>query len=147
MHKLSTQVWDSYGRVLYSSMLHEYPITSISWAPDGEKPFISFVFHCKLNPFKPHHIKVLFSYCIAIFLYARLSNIEPHFYLFLTVNSVCPLFGLARIVVVMVLILRGRVRHGDDDDDDDDDDKDDDDNDDREDNCDALDDKFAIYTQ
>ena len=47
----------------------------------------------------------------------------------------------------MVLILRGRVRHGDDDDDDDDDDKDDDDNDDREDNCDALDDKFAIYTQ
>lgn len=30
------KVWDSYGRVLYSSMLHEYPITSISWAPDGE---------------------------------------------------------------------------------------------------------------
>ena len=36
----STQVWDSYGRVLYSSMLHEYPITSISWAPDGEKLFL-----------------------------------------------------------------------------------------------------------
>ncbi|KAJ7333192.1 Intraflagellar transport protein 80 [Desmophyllum pertusum] len=30
------KVWDSYGRVLYSSMLHEYPITSISWVPDGE---------------------------------------------------------------------------------------------------------------
>lgn len=31
----SNKVWDSYGRLLYSSMLHEYPITSISWAPNG----------------------------------------------------------------------------------------------------------------
>lgn len=30
------KVWDSYGRLLYSSMLHEYPITSISWAPNGQ---------------------------------------------------------------------------------------------------------------
>ncbi|XP_032237699.1 intraflagellar transport protein 80 homolog isoform X2 [Nematostella vectensis] len=30
------KVWDSYGRVLYSSAPHEYPITSVSWAPDGE---------------------------------------------------------------------------------------------------------------
>ncbi|KAK7820931.1 hypothetical protein U0070_025989 [Myodes glareolus] len=29
-------VWDSYGRVLYSSQPHEHPITSVAWAPDGE---------------------------------------------------------------------------------------------------------------
>ena len=30
------KVWDSYGRPLYSSQLHEHPITSVAWAPDGE---------------------------------------------------------------------------------------------------------------
>uniref|UniRef100_A0A673BIA5 Uncharacterized protein n=1 Tax=Sphaeramia orbicularis TaxID=375764 RepID=A0A673BIA5_9TELE len=30
------KVWDSFGRVLYSSSPHDYPITSLSWAPDGE---------------------------------------------------------------------------------------------------------------
>ncbi|XP_030898539.1 intraflagellar transport protein 80 homolog isoform X4 [Melopsittacus undulatus] len=30
------KVWDSYGRLLYSSQPHEYPITSVAWAVDGE---------------------------------------------------------------------------------------------------------------
>ncbi|XP_076002159.1 intraflagellar transport protein 80 homolog [Genypterus blacodes] len=30
------KVWDSYGRLLYSSSSHDYPVTSLSWAPDGE---------------------------------------------------------------------------------------------------------------
>uniref|UniRef100_A0A3Q3M7Z8 Intraflagellar transport 80 homolog (Chlamydomonas) n=1 Tax=Mastacembelus armatus TaxID=205130 RepID=A0A3Q3M7Z8_9TELE len=30
------KVWDSFGRVLYSSSSHDYPVTSLSWAPDGE---------------------------------------------------------------------------------------------------------------
>ncbi|XP_060929168.1 intraflagellar transport protein 80 homolog [Limanda limanda] len=30
------KVWDSFGRLLYSSSAHDYPITSLSWAPDGE---------------------------------------------------------------------------------------------------------------
>uniref|UniRef100_A0A8D0B0J4 Intraflagellar transport protein 80 homolog n=1 Tax=Salvator merianae TaxID=96440 RepID=A0A8D0B0J4_SALMN len=30
------KVWDSFGRLLYSSQSHEYPITSVAWAPDGE---------------------------------------------------------------------------------------------------------------
>ncbi|TMS07418.1 Intraflagellar transport protein 80-like protein [Larimichthys crocea] len=30
------KVWDSFGRLLYSSSSHDYPITSLSWAPDGE---------------------------------------------------------------------------------------------------------------
>lgn len=30
------QVWDSFGRLLYSSSSHDYPVTSLSWAPDGE---------------------------------------------------------------------------------------------------------------
>lgn len=30
------QVWDSYGRALYSSLLHDSPIVSLSWAPDGQ---------------------------------------------------------------------------------------------------------------
>ncbi|XP_018409467.1 PREDICTED: intraflagellar transport protein 80 homolog [Nanorana parkeri] len=30
------KVWDSYGRLFYSSPSHEYPITSVSWAPDGD---------------------------------------------------------------------------------------------------------------
>ncbi|KAF7481061.1 intraflagellar transport protein 80-like [Marmota monax] len=30
------KVWDSYGRLLYSSQPHEHPITSVAWAPDGE---------------------------------------------------------------------------------------------------------------
>uniref|UniRef100_A0A1A7YHY2 Intraflagellar transport 80 homolog n=1 Tax=Iconisemion striatum TaxID=60296 RepID=A0A1A7YHY2_9TELE len=30
------KVWDSYGRLLHSSACHDYPVTSLSWAPDGE---------------------------------------------------------------------------------------------------------------
>ncbi|KAG7215614.1 hypothetical protein INR49_022140 [Caranx melampygus] len=30
------KVWDSFGRLLYSSSFHDYPVTSLSWAPDGE---------------------------------------------------------------------------------------------------------------
>jgi len=30
------QVWDSYGRLLFSSAPHDYPITAVAWAPDGE---------------------------------------------------------------------------------------------------------------
>ncbi|XP_077987595.1 intraflagellar transport protein 80 homolog [Glandiceps talaboti] len=30
------KVWDSYGRQLYSSVSHDYPIMSVSWTPDGE---------------------------------------------------------------------------------------------------------------
>jgi intraflagellar transport protein 80 len=30
------QVWDSYGRLLFSSKPTDNVITSISWAPDGE---------------------------------------------------------------------------------------------------------------
>ncbi|XP_026138840.1 intraflagellar transport protein 80 homolog isoform X2 [Carassius auratus] len=30
------KVWDSYGRMLFSSSAHDYPITSVAWAPDGE---------------------------------------------------------------------------------------------------------------
>ena len=30
------QVWDSYGRNLYTSVLHDSPIASLSWAPNGE---------------------------------------------------------------------------------------------------------------
>uniref|UniRef100_A0AAQ5Y8Z3 Intraflagellar transport 80 homolog (Chlamydomonas) n=1 Tax=Amphiprion ocellaris TaxID=80972 RepID=A0AAQ5Y8Z3_AMPOC len=30
------KVWDSFGRLLHSSSSHDYPITSLSWAPDGE---------------------------------------------------------------------------------------------------------------
>ncbi|CAH1781800.1 unnamed protein product [Owenia fusiformis] len=30
------KVWDSYGRLMYSSSAHDYPITSVSWTPDGE---------------------------------------------------------------------------------------------------------------
>uniref|UniRef100_A0A8C7L7T0 Intraflagellar transport 80 homolog (Chlamydomonas) n=1 Tax=Oncorhynchus kisutch TaxID=8019 RepID=A0A8C7L7T0_ONCKI len=30
------KVWDSYGRLLYTSSSHDYPVTSVSWSPDGE---------------------------------------------------------------------------------------------------------------
>ncbi|CAJ1065331.1 intraflagellar transport protein 80 homolog [Xyrichtys novacula] len=30
------KVWDSFGRLLYSSLFLDYSITSLSWAPDGE---------------------------------------------------------------------------------------------------------------
>ncbi|CAH8502920.1 unnamed protein product [Heterobilharzia americana] len=30
------KVWDGYGRLLYSSSLLEYPVTSLSWSPDGQ---------------------------------------------------------------------------------------------------------------
>ncbi|XP_048121196.1 intraflagellar transport protein 80 homolog [Alosa alosa] len=30
------KVWDSYGRLLNVSAPHDYPITSLAWAPDGE---------------------------------------------------------------------------------------------------------------
>lgn len=30
------KVWDSFGRLLHSSSSHDYPVTSLSWSPDGE---------------------------------------------------------------------------------------------------------------
>ena len=30
------QVWDSYGRPLYASLSHGYPVTSVSWNGDGD---------------------------------------------------------------------------------------------------------------
>ncbi|KAF6215468.1 hypothetical protein GE061_010222 [Apolygus lucorum] len=30
------KVWDSYGSLVFNSMLHEHPITSIAWSPNGE---------------------------------------------------------------------------------------------------------------
>lgn len=30
------KVWDSFGRLLHTSPPHDYPVTSLSWAPDGE---------------------------------------------------------------------------------------------------------------
>ncbi|XP_034464329.1 intraflagellar transport protein 80 homolog [Hippoglossus hippoglossus] len=30
------KVWDSFGHLLYSSSAHDYPISSLSWAPNGE---------------------------------------------------------------------------------------------------------------
>lgn len=36
MTQFFLKVWDSYGRLLYSSQPHEYPVTSMAWAVDGE---------------------------------------------------------------------------------------------------------------
>ncbi|XP_034024184.1 intraflagellar transport protein 80 homolog [Thalassophryne amazonica] len=30
------KIWDNYGSLLYSSAFHDYSVTSLSWAPDGE---------------------------------------------------------------------------------------------------------------
>lgn len=30
------RVWDHFGRPVYSSNTHNYPITSVAWNPDGE---------------------------------------------------------------------------------------------------------------
>ena len=30
------RVWDTFGRQLFNSSQHDYPITSISWSPDGQ---------------------------------------------------------------------------------------------------------------
>lgn len=30
------KIWDSYGRLLFSSNPYDYVITSIAWAPNGE---------------------------------------------------------------------------------------------------------------
>ena len=29
-------MWDSFGRQLYNSGQHDYPVTSVSWASDGQ---------------------------------------------------------------------------------------------------------------
>ena len=34
--RIQPQVWDSYGRQLFSSSPGDYPITSIAWNPSGE---------------------------------------------------------------------------------------------------------------
>jgi len=33
---LLLQVWDVYGRQLYCSQPHDYPVTSVSWSPSGD---------------------------------------------------------------------------------------------------------------
>ncbi|XP_074657644.1 intraflagellar transport protein 80 homolog [Tubulanus polymorphus] len=30
------KVWDCYGRLMYHSGIHDYPITSVTWSPDGD---------------------------------------------------------------------------------------------------------------
>lgn len=30
------KVWDSFGRLLYSSIPYDYVITSVAWSPNGE---------------------------------------------------------------------------------------------------------------
>ena len=35
MYVYHSQVWDIYGRQVYSSQMHEHPILSLSWSPDG----------------------------------------------------------------------------------------------------------------
>ena len=30
------RVWDQYGRQLYSSGQHDYPVTAVSWSADGQ---------------------------------------------------------------------------------------------------------------
>lgn len=30
------KLWDAYGHQLFASNAHEYPITCLAWAPDGE---------------------------------------------------------------------------------------------------------------
>ncbi|CAG0919935.1 unnamed protein product, partial [Notodromas monacha] len=30
------RLWDNFGRMLFNSAAHDYPITSLSWSPDGE---------------------------------------------------------------------------------------------------------------
>lgn len=30
------KVWDKYGKCMYSSTMHEYPLTSVKWGPDGD---------------------------------------------------------------------------------------------------------------
>lgn len=30
------QLWDSFGRLLYSSCVGEFPVTAVSWAPSGD---------------------------------------------------------------------------------------------------------------
>jgi WD40 repeat protein len=34
-HVAPSQVWDNYGRQLYSSKMYDYAITSVAWAPNG----------------------------------------------------------------------------------------------------------------
>ena len=36
MFNAPLQVWDTYGRQLYSSGAHDYPVTSVAWSNDGE---------------------------------------------------------------------------------------------------------------
>ncbi|XP_043222116.1 intraflagellar transport protein 80 homolog isoform X2 [Amphibalanus amphitrite] len=31
------RIWDRYGRMLYNSTAHDYPVTAISWSPSGDK--------------------------------------------------------------------------------------------------------------
>lgn len=99
------------------------------------------MFHCRLNPFKNQHIKVLFSYHVTVFFFsARLSNIESHLYL--TVNA-AHTFWISQGCGGNGVDLRVRAGGADDDDEEDDDEDDDD----REDNGDAFGDKFAMYPQ
>jgi len=30
------QIWDNYGRMLFASSVYDYPITSLSWSPNGD---------------------------------------------------------------------------------------------------------------
>ena len=37
LNRCRYRIWDRYGRMLYNSAAHDYPVTAISWSPSGDK--------------------------------------------------------------------------------------------------------------
>ena len=78
----SVQVWDSFGRNLYSSQLHESPIASLAWSPDGVCACACVyvrMYVCTCKHLYVHTIRVCLyvrtsvCLCVCVFMYVRRS--------------------------------------------------------------------------
>ena len=65
------KLWDSYGRCLYSSLVHDSPIASLSWSPDGVSPLTASTHththtHAYTHTHTCAHIALLLPVCIPL---------------------------------------------------------------------------------
>ena len=68
------KLWDCYGRCLYSSLLHDSPIASLSWSPDGQF-FLILVFYT--SPFPLMHTVCACLHSGSRFAFVMCCRFEP----------------------------------------------------------------------
>ena len=86
------RVWDSFGRQLYNSGQHDYPVTSVSWSSDGQVILggIHKWGHSNIRNFWPPSSLILFLK----FWHMPLQNIISPYFVCVTIGACTYLYPL-----------------------------------------------------